>query len=48
MTFVYDAAEDTSELLILAADDFSGDPVARIGLPRRVPYGFHGDWFSMD
>ena len=33
MTFVYDAAEDTSELLILAADDFSGDPVARIGLP---------------
>jgi len=44
--YVYDAALDSSELVILDASDFAGDPVARIRLPRRVPYGFHGNWIS--
>jgi carotenoid cleavage dioxygenase-like enzyme len=42
--YVYDAARDGSDLVILDASDFAGDPVARIRLPRRVPYGFHGNW----
>ncbi len=44
IAYVYDAARDGSDLVILDASDFAGKPVARIQLPRRVPYGFHGNW----
>jgi carotenoid cleavage dioxygenase len=44
MTFVYDAATDRSDLAILDAQELSGPPVALVHLPRRVPYGFHGNW----
>ena len=44
MAFVSDAADATTELVILDAGDISGDPVATIGLPQRVPLGFHGNW----
>lgn len=46
LAYVYDPARDGSDLVILDASDFSGDPVARIALPQRVPYGFHGNWIS--
>ena len=46
LTYVYDAERDSSALVILDAADFGGEPVARIQLPRRVPYGFHGNWIS--
>ena len=46
MAYVYDPVDNTSELVILDASDFAGEPVARIQLPRRVPYGFHGNWIS--
>jgi len=35
---------DTSDLVVLAADDLSSGPVARVHLPVRVPFGFHGNW----
>jgi carotenoid cleavage dioxygenase-like enzyme len=44
MTYVYDATTDKSDVVILAAQDFAGDPLATIHLPQRVPYGFHGNW----
>ncbi len=44
MTYVYDAASDRSTFVILDALDFDRVPIAEIGLPRRVPHGFHGDW----
>ncbi|GAB3205736.1 carotenoid oxygenase family protein [Nocardia tengchongensis] len=44
MTYVYDAAENRSDLVILDADDLAAAPVATIHLPRRVPHGFHGNW----
>lgn len=44
LTYVYDAARDTSDLVILDAVDFEKEPVARVHLPRRVPHGFHGSW----
>ena len=44
MTFVYDEKTDRSDLVILHAQDFAGDPVASVHLPQRVPYGFHGNW----
>jgi len=47
MTFVYDAEEETSELVIVNAQDLSNTPVARVLIPQRVPYGFHGTWISM-
>jgi carotenoid cleavage dioxygenase len=44
LSYVYDQAEDATDLVILAADDFTGDPVATVRLPQRVPFGFHGNW----
>lgn len=46
MTFVYDSNEDKSELVIVNAQDMTSQPVARVLIPERVPYGFHGDWVS--
>jgi carotenoid cleavage dioxygenase len=43
---VYDASTETSELCVLDAADISAPEVARIQLPQRVPYGFHGNWVS--
>jgi carotenoid cleavage dioxygenase len=40
----YDREADRSDLVILDAADVSGDAVAEIRLPRRVPNGFHGNW----
>jgi carotenoid cleavage dioxygenase len=42
LTYVPDS--DTSDLLVIAADDLSAGPVARVHLPQRVPFGFHGNW----
>ena len=44
MSYVYDATTNTSDVVILDAQDFTGDPVAEISLPQRVPFGFHGNW----
>ena len=44
MTYVYDEASDTSDLVIIDATDFTVPPVATIKLPRRIPFGFHGSW----
>jgi carotenoid cleavage dioxygenase len=42
--FVTDRAEATTDLVVLAADDPAGGPVATVHLGRRVPDGFHGNW----
>lgn len=44
MAYVYDASTDGSDVVILHAQDFAGEPVATIRLPGRVPFGFHGNW----
>ena len=44
MSYVYDATTDTSDVVVLDAQDFTGDPVATVKLPVRVPFGFHGNW----
>ena len=44
LSYVYDATTDRSDVVILAADDVTADPVATVHLPRRVPFGFHGNW----
>jgi carotenoid cleavage dioxygenase-like enzyme len=44
--YVYDPARDGSDLVIIDASDFAAQPVARIKMPVRVPYGFHGNWIG--
>jgi carotenoid cleavage dioxygenase len=46
LTFIYDAARGASDLAILDAQRLEKGPVARVHLPRRVPYGFHGSWLA--
>ncbi len=42
--YVYDTRNDSSEAVILDAQNFSAPPIARIQLPQRVPMGPHGTW----
>jgi carotenoid cleavage dioxygenase len=42
LNFVHDMASDESSLVVLDAGTL--DQVARVLLPRRVPFGFHGSW----
>jgi carotenoid cleavage dioxygenase len=44
LSFVYDAADDRTDFVILDARDLAADPVATVRLPARVPHGFHGSW----
>jgi carotenoid cleavage dioxygenase len=46
MTFVNDPERGAADLVILSAQDFTGEPVATVHLPARVPLGFHGSWVS--
>ncbi len=46
LAYLYDGDKDSSDVVILNAQDFSGEPVATIHLPRRVPFGFHGNWVA--
>jgi carotenoid cleavage dioxygenase len=48
LSLVYDAGRDASDLVVLDAADFTGPEVARVHLPQRVPYGFHGWWMADD
>ena len=44
IVLVHRAATNTSELMILNAQDIAGKPEAVLKLPRRVSAGFHGNW----
>ena len=46
LTFMYDPTRDKSDLLIIDATDFEKKPVARVHMPTRVPFGFHGSWIA--
>jgi carotenoid cleavage dioxygenase-like enzyme len=46
LTCVFDPSSGTSQVHIIDASNFSGDSVAVIDLPVRVPFGFHGNWFA--
>jgi carotenoid cleavage dioxygenase len=44
LAFVHDESEGRSELVVSDARELAAPPVARVLLPQRVPYGFHGLW----
>ena len=44
VTYVHDDGTGASEMVVIEAQDFGAPPVARVQIPARVPYGFHGAW----
>ena len=44
VTTVYRGAEDRSDFVVFDAGDVANGPIACAELPRRVPFGFHGNW----
>ncbi len=44
MAFVHNPDRQAADLVVLASQDFTGEPVARVHLPTRIPLGFHGSW----
>jgi carotenoid cleavage dioxygenase len=46
VTYVHDEATGISEMVVVETRDFAAPPVARVLLPVRVPYGFHGLWIA--
>jgi 8'-apo-carotenoid 13,14-cleaving dioxygenase len=46
MGYVIDTKGDTTDLVILDAANFTGEPQATIHIPHRVPAGFHGNWIA--
>ncbi len=42
---VHDDRTDTTDLVILDARAVADGPIATVHMPRRVPFGFHANWF---
>jgi carotenoid cleavage dioxygenase len=41
---VINAGDQTTDLVILDARNFEGEPQASVHIPHRIPPGFHGNW----
>ena len=48
ITMVADMQDDSSEIMVLRADDITAGPVARILLPERMGIGTHACWVEAD
>lgn len=47
VTFVHDLGDESTDFVVMDAADFDRtDYVAKVRLPQRVPFGFHGNWVS--
>lgn len=44
LSLVCDDGRGGSELSVWDSDAFASPPIAKVRLPRRVPFGFHGSW----
>jgi carotenoid cleavage dioxygenase len=44
---VWRAGENRSDLLVFEAQDVARGPIATAQMPRRVPFGFHGNWVNL-
>jgi len=44
MAYVHDEESGETEFRVMDASNLLEPPVARVKLPQRVPYGFHGSW----
>jgi carotenoid cleavage dioxygenase len=48
VSLTHDQVEGRSELRVIDCRDLTADPIARVQIPQRVPYGFHGLWLPSD
>ncbi|WP_324702868.1 carotenoid oxygenase family protein [Lyngbya sp. CCY1209] len=46
VTFVYNQESNQSEFVVIDAQNVADGAIARVIMPHRVPYGFHGTWVS--
>ena len=46
LAVAYLGEENQGELQVFDALDIAAGPIARARVPRRVPYGFHGNWMA--
>lgn len=44
--FVYNGETGAAEYHIYDGESMSSSPVTRLRVPKRVPYGFHSEWFG--
>jgi len=44
VSLIYRAADDQSDFAVFDALDVAAGPIATARIPRRVPFGFHGNW----
>jgi len=44
LAVVYRGATDRSDLVVYDAQNVGAGPIGVAKLPRRVPFGFHGNW----
>ena len=44
VALVFRGGEDRSDLVVYDAQDVAAGPIATAKVPRRVPFGFHGNW----
>ena len=47
LSLVYNQETDNSDLIILNAKEPKSGPLAKVHLPQRVPFGFHGEWINI-
>ncbi|KAI6682288.1 hypothetical protein NL676_036169 [Syzygium grande] len=47
VAWVHNEETDVSRVHMIDVQKFEGEPVAKITLPQRVPYGFHGTFISI-
>jgi carotenoid cleavage dioxygenase-like enzyme len=41
---VYRGAEQKSDFVVYDAQNVAAGPIGSARVPRRVPFGFHGNW----
>lgn len=46
VTYVHDLGTESTEFVVMDAQDLGRGYVAQVPLPQRVPFGFHGNWVS--
>lgn len=46
VSVVYRGETDTSDMVVFEAQDMAAGPIATAKMPRRVPFGFHGNWVN--
>ena len=47
-TFIFNGNTNQSEFHIYNGKTMNSQPIVTFIIPKRVPYGFHGEWISQN